>query len=277
MSWPKGVAPLGVLLFRVLAPVEVTVPLPIVEGSPSQRGCQEGNGGGEGHGEAPPLLGGEESGGVADQHPPVGGRGGGEEAGEEGDRVGNGDPEGAVEGGGGAPVVEQAVGVQDDGDVGQPQEAVEPDEPVDGGRAALRPDHHQDGGDEGEDGEAAQHCQDTGEEHHGPLTTSHLQHQYRMIFHLSCDLDPKQDANYFLLLMILMILFNGGIEVLLFGIVLISLMAILGVRVLFSAPIYGILMVFLNWLHKLSRHINKNLQITKSYRLLKPPLLFSLP
>ena len=117
-------APLNVLLAWVDAPVVVPVLLLVVEGPRRQGGCQKGDDGGEYHGEPPPLLASEESGGVADMDPAVGGGGGGEEAGEEGDSVADSDTDGTLERRGGAPVVEESRGVEDYGDVGQPQEAV---------------------------------------------------------------------------------------------------------------------------------------------------------
>ena len=61
-----------------------------------------------------------------------------------------------MEGGVEAPVVEEPGPVEDVGDVGEAQEAVKPDQLVDGGGAGLRPDDGEDDEDEDEDDDAAQ-------------------------------------------------------------------------------------------------------------------------
>ena len=84
-----------------------------------------------------------------------------------------------MEGGVEAPVVEEPGPVEDVGDVGEAQEAVQPDQLVDGGGAGLRPDHGQDGEDEdkhndsAEDSEAEEPGGGEGEGGH-PLTRALL-------------------------------------------------------------------------------------------------------
>ena len=130
-------------------------PLPVQEGAGGEGGGEERRAAGHEEEEGAPLAGGEDGGGVADVDPAVDGDGDAQEPGDQGGGEGDGDADGAVEGGVESPVVEEAGPVEDVGDVGEAQEAVKSDKPVDGGGAGLGPDDGQDGEDEDEDNGAA--------------------------------------------------------------------------------------------------------------------------
>ena len=122
--------------------------LPVQEGAEGEGGGEKRRAAGHQEKEGSPLGGREDGGGVADVDPAIDGDGEAEEASHQRDGEGDGDSDGAEEGGVEAPEVEEAGPVEDVGDVGEAQEAVKPDQLVDGGGAGLGPDDGQDGEDE---------------------------------------------------------------------------------------------------------------------------------
>ena len=144
--WAAGWAP---------GPAEAAVvqgpALPVQESAESEGGGEERHASRHEEEEGPPLGGRQDGGGVADVHPAVDRDGDVEEPSDQRGGEGDGDPDRAVEGGVETPVVEEPCPVEDVGDVGEPQEAVQPDQLVDGGGAGLRPDRGKDCKDEDKD------------------------------------------------------------------------------------------------------------------------------
>ena len=122
--------------------------LPVQEGAECEGGGEERRAAGHEEEEGPPLAGCEDGGGVADVDPAVDGDGETEEPSDQGGGEGDGDADGAVEGGVETPVVEEAGPVEDVGDVGEAQKAIQPDQLVDWGGAGFGPDHGEDSKDE---------------------------------------------------------------------------------------------------------------------------------